>query len=148
MIKIGTSAGGQRAKAIIAFNPETNEMRSGQLDLAEDFEHYILKFDGVTSNFLGDPEGYGRIEMAYYHMFVHCHQRQCRRKRRHWFRSVNIFLSICWFSDKGEIILTEILHCSVTGIRRRWCAIERALVFGSGNKIAQFLTHNNCQSGF
>lgn len=72
LIKIGTSAGGQRAKAIIAFNPETNEMRFGQLDLAPDFEHYILKFDGVTSNTLGDPEGYGRIEMAYCHMAMDC----------------------------------------------------------------------------
>jgi len=72
LIKVGTSAGGQRAKAIIAYNPKTKEMRSGQSVVPLDFEHYLLKFDGVTNEELGDPLGYGRIEYAYYLMALDC----------------------------------------------------------------------------
>ncbi|MEO1011021.1 MAG: type II toxin-antitoxin system HipA family toxin [Bacteroidota bacterium] len=72
LIKVGTSAGGQRAKAIIAYNPDTKEIRSGQTKAPDGFEHYILKFDGVTNEELGDPQGYGRIEYAYYLMAVAC----------------------------------------------------------------------------
>ncbi|MEZ4722166.1 MAG: type II toxin-antitoxin system HipA family toxin [Flavobacteriales bacterium] len=68
IIRIGTSAGGARAKAVIAYNRQTGEVKSGQLDLPEGFEHYILKLDGVTNDALGDPKGYGRIEYAYYLM--------------------------------------------------------------------------------
>lgn len=72
LIKVGTSAGGQRAKAIIAFNPETNEIRSGQTKVPNGFEHYLFKFDGVNDVSLGDPQGYGRIEYAYYLMALDC----------------------------------------------------------------------------
>ena len=72
LIKVGTSAGGQRPKAIIAFNPETLEIRSGQTDVPKGFEHYLFKFDGASNKVLGDPEGYGRIEFAYYNMAVDC----------------------------------------------------------------------------
>ena len=72
LIKVGTSAGGQRGKAIVAYNEKTGEIRSGQLDLPEAFEHYLLKFDGVNAGELGDPTGYGRIEMAYYRMALDC----------------------------------------------------------------------------
>ena len=72
LIKVGTSAGGQRAKAIIAFNSETNEIRSGQTNVPEGFEHYLFKFDGVSDISLGDPQGYGRIEYAYYLMAIDC----------------------------------------------------------------------------
>lgn len=69
MIKVGTSAGGARAKAVIAWNPKTNEIRSGQFDTAPGFEHWILKFDGVAQYpELGAGEDYGRIEYAYYKM--------------------------------------------------------------------------------
>ncbi|WP_299222462.1 type II toxin-antitoxin system HipA family toxin [uncultured Aquimarina sp.] len=68
LIKVGTSAGGQRAKAIIAFNATTNEIRSGQTNVPKGFEHYLFKFDGVSDVSLGDPQGYGRIEYAYYLM--------------------------------------------------------------------------------
>jgi len=69
MIKVGTSAGGARAKAVIAWNPKTNEIRSGQFDVAPGFEHWILKFDGVGQYpELGAGEDYGRIEYAYYKM--------------------------------------------------------------------------------
>lgn len=72
LIKVGTSAGGQRAKAIIAYNPDTGEIRSGQTMTPEGFQYYILKFDGVTNEELGDPQGYGRIEYAYYLMAIAC----------------------------------------------------------------------------
>lgn len=68
ILRVGTSAGGARAKAVIGWNPDTNEVRSGQLDLPQGFEHWILKFDGVTGNRyrdLEDPAGYGLIEYAY-----------------------------------------------------------------------------------
>lgn len=68
IIKVGTSAGGQRAKAIIAYNDETKEVRSGQIEAPEGFEHWLLKLDGVTNRELGDPQHYGKIEYVYYLM--------------------------------------------------------------------------------
>ncbi|KAF0239773.1 MAG: type II toxin-antitoxin system HipA family toxin [Sediminibacterium sp.] len=68
MLKIGSSAGGARAKAVIAFNPDTNEIRSGQADAPKGFSHWLLKFDGVSDLQLGTASGYGRIEMAYHLM--------------------------------------------------------------------------------
>ncbi|HPX61061.1 MAG TPA: type II toxin-antitoxin system HipA family toxin [Deltaproteobacteria bacterium] len=69
IIQVGTSAGGARAKAAIAWNPDTNEIRAGQFDVAPDFEHWLLKFDGVGTDLaLGSSQDYGRIEMAYYLM--------------------------------------------------------------------------------
>lgn len=69
IISVGTSAGGARAKAVIGWNEATNEVRSGQLDLPNGFDHWLLKFDGVENNKdkdrLADPVGYGRIEYAY-----------------------------------------------------------------------------------
>lgn len=68
IIKVGTSAGGQRAKAVIAYNDETGEVRSGQVDAPDGFCHWLLKLDGVTNAALGDPQHYGKIEYAYYKM--------------------------------------------------------------------------------
>ena len=68
ILKIGTSAGGARAKAVIAFNADTKEIRSGQADAPKGFTHWLLKFDGVTDQQLGTSSGYGRVEMAYYLM--------------------------------------------------------------------------------
>ena len=71
ILSVGTSAGGARAKAVLAWNPDTGEFRSGQVDAAAGFEHWILKFDGVSArrpDELADPAGYGRIEYAYYLM--------------------------------------------------------------------------------
>ena len=69
ILSVGTSAGGARAKAVIAFNPATQAVRSGQVDLEPGFEYWLLKFDGVTGNrdkdTLADPQGYGAIEYAY-----------------------------------------------------------------------------------
>jgi serine/threonine-protein kinase HipA len=69
IIEVGTSAGGARAKAVIAWNPTTNEIRSGQLAVPEGFEHWLLKFDGMGKDFeLGASQDYGRIEYAYHLM--------------------------------------------------------------------------------
>ncbi len=69
LIQVGTSAGGARAKAVIAWNPDTNEIRSGQLPADPGFEHWLLKLDGVGEGHdLSTGKGYGRIEYAYYLM--------------------------------------------------------------------------------
>jgi len=68
ILKIGTSAGGARAKAVIAFNENTEEIRSGQFFAPEGFEHWLIKFDGVMDKQFGSSNGYGRVEMAYYEM--------------------------------------------------------------------------------
>jgi serine/threonine-protein kinase HipA len=68
IIRVGTSAGGNRAKAVIAWNPQTHEVRSGQVAAPPGFEPWILKFDGVNDVTLGDPKGFGRIEYAYHRM--------------------------------------------------------------------------------
>ena len=72
ILRVGTSAGGARAKAVIALNPKTNEIRSGQSAIPKGFEHWLMKFDGVSSSFDGikDPQGYGRIEYAYHLMAI------------------------------------------------------------------------------
>lgn len=72
IVKVGTSAGGARAKAVIAYNPKTKEVQSGQLEAPEGFEHWLIKFDGVTNEQLSDSAGYGRIEYAYYKMAIAC----------------------------------------------------------------------------
>ncbi len=75
ILRVGTSAGGARAKAVIAWNPKTNEVRSGQIDNGAGFEHWLLKFDGVSGNKdkeLDDPQGYGAIEFAYANMARAC----------------------------------------------------------------------------
>ncbi|QDQ27309.1 type II toxin-antitoxin system HipA family toxin [Chitinimonas arctica] len=69
IIEVGTSAGGARAKAVIAWNPETEEIRSGQLEAPEGFEHWLLKFDGMGADHeLGASQNYGRVEYAYHLM--------------------------------------------------------------------------------
>ena len=71
ILRVGTSAGGARAKAIIAWNQKTNKVRSGQVKAGEGFSYWLLKFDGVSGNKdkeLEDPAGYELIEYAYYQM--------------------------------------------------------------------------------
>ncbi|MBL4819445.1 MAG: type II toxin-antitoxin system HipA family toxin [Gammaproteobacteria bacterium] len=71
ILQVGTSAGGARAKAIVAWNPDKDEVRSGQIAAGEGFTYWLLKFDGVSGNKdkeLEDPKGYGLIEYAYYKM--------------------------------------------------------------------------------
>jgi len=72
ILKIGTSAGGARAKAVIAYNEKTGQVRSGQAEAPEGFEHWLIKLDGVHDSQFGVSKGYGRVEMAYHLMAVDC----------------------------------------------------------------------------
>lgn len=72
ILQIGTSAGGARPKAVIAYNERTGEVKSGQTNAPKGFEHWLIKLDGVSDVQLGASRGYGRVEMAYYHMAVAC----------------------------------------------------------------------------
>ena len=71
LLKLGTSAGGARAKAIVAWNENTGEIRSGQINAGDDFSYWLIKFDGVSKNGdhdLEDEPEYTLIEYAYYRM--------------------------------------------------------------------------------
>ncbi|MBF7957682.1 type II toxin-antitoxin system HipA family toxin [Rahnella victoriana] len=73
LLQIGTSAGGARAKAVVAANADRSEILSGQVEVPEGFEHYLLKFDGVEEHksdkeTFGDPKGYGVMEYVYHLM--------------------------------------------------------------------------------
>lgn len=72
ILKIGTSSGGARAKAVIAYNSKTGEVRSGQTDVPKGFAHWLIKFDGVADSQLGSSKGYGRVELGYNLMAIDC----------------------------------------------------------------------------
>lgn len=72
VLKVGTSAGGARPKAVIAFNEKTGDVKSGQTNAPQGYEHWLLKLDGVSDIQLGASSGYGRVEMAYYNMATAC----------------------------------------------------------------------------
>ncbi len=73
LLSVGMSAGGARPKAVLAFNEDFTEVRSGQTDVPEGFTHHIMKFDGVhehnpNKETFGDPQGFGAMEYVYYLM--------------------------------------------------------------------------------
>ncbi|MBL0340892.1 MAG: type II toxin-antitoxin system HipA family toxin [Bacteroidetes bacterium] len=72
ILLIGTSAGGARPKAVIAYNEKTGEVKSGQTNSPKGFDQWLIKLDGVSDVQLGASKGYGRVEMAYYNMAVAC----------------------------------------------------------------------------
>ena len=72
ILKIGTSAGGARPKAIIAYNEKTGQVKSGQTNAPKGFEHWLIKLDTVSDVQFGESSDYGRIEMAYYLMAKAC----------------------------------------------------------------------------
>jgi serine/threonine-protein kinase HipA len=85
ILKIGTSAGGARAKAVIAYNPKTGEVRSGQAEAPKGFSQWLIKFDGVHDAQFGTSRDYGRVEMAYHLMAVACgiEMTECRLLEEH-----------------------------------------------------------------
>ena len=94
LLSVGVSAGGARPKAVLAFNTDFTQVRSGQTDAPEGFTHFIMKFDGVSEHnkdreTFGDPLGYGAMEYVYYLMAKACEieMMPCRLldegKRRH-----------------------------------------------------------------
>ena len=72
ILRVGTSAGGARPKAVIAYNEKTGDVKSGQTNSPKGFEHWLIKLDGVSDVQLGTSHGYGRVEMAYYKMAIAC----------------------------------------------------------------------------
>ena len=73
ILRLGTSAGGQRAKAIIAYNKETGEVRSGQVEAPAGFDYYLIKLDGVSSTAgLRETENYGRLEYSFSRLVKEC----------------------------------------------------------------------------
>ena len=84
ILRVGTSAGGAKPKAIIAYNEQTNEVRSGQVKAPEGFGYWLLKFDGVTysehGSIMENPLGIGNVEYAYYQMAKACgiNMAECR----------------------------------------------------------------------
>jgi len=72
ILHIGTSAGGARAKALIAINKENGDIKSGQLQLGSDYEYYLIKIDGANETELAEPSGFGRLEYTYSQMAADC----------------------------------------------------------------------------
>lgn len=72
ILRVGTSAGGARPKAIIAYNDKTKQVKSGQTKAPKGFYHWLIKLDGVSETQFGESVGYGRVEMAYYNMAIAC----------------------------------------------------------------------------
>lgn len=73
ILRLGTSAGGQRAKAIIAYNKQTGEVRSGQVDAPKGFDYYLIKLDGVSAKAgFKETENYGRLEYSFYKLVKAC----------------------------------------------------------------------------
>lgn len=77
LMSVGMSAGGARPKAVLAFNKDFTQVRSGQIDAPNGFSHYLMKFDGVSEHnknqeTFGDPLGYGAMEYVYHLMAKAC----------------------------------------------------------------------------
>lgn len=72
ILHIGTSAGGARAKALIAINKKNENIKSGQLPLGSDYGYYLIKIDGANKDKLAEPSGFGRLEYTYSQMVVEC----------------------------------------------------------------------------
>lgn len=73
IVRLGTSAGGQRAKAIIAYNPQSGEVRSGQIEAPEGFDYYLIKLDGVTAEAgFRETQNFGRLEYSFYRLVKEC----------------------------------------------------------------------------
>ena len=85
IIRVGTSAGGQRAKAVIAYNDATGEVRSGQTMAPDGFDYWLIKLDGVTNKELGDPMHFGEIEYVHYLLAKSAgiNMTECRLYREH-----------------------------------------------------------------
>ena len=73
IVRLGTSAGGQRAKAIIAYNKKTGEVRSGQINAPEGFDYFLIKLDGVTAETgFRETQNFGRLEYSFSCLVKEC----------------------------------------------------------------------------
>ena len=114
LFQVGTSAGGARPKAVVGINRTRTEIRSGQMDLPEGFEHYLLKFDGISEHSeakqtFGDPQGFSRVEYAYYLMA----------------KDVGINISHCELLMDGPGLIS--LPSDLTGVETEKCIISHCV---------------------
>lgn len=73
IVRLGTSAGGQRAKAIIAYNKNTGEVLSGQIDTPAGYDYYLIKLDGVSAEAgFRETQNFGRLEYSFYRLVKEC----------------------------------------------------------------------------
>lgn len=113
ILKIGTSAGGARPKAVIAYNEVTGEVKTGQSKIPKGFEHWLLKLDGVSDAQFGESSGWGRIEYAYYLMAKEC--------------GINISESKLLEENGRAHFMTKRFDRTPTGEKHHvqtWCGIE------------------------
>ena len=118
ILKVGTSAGGAKPKAIIAFNEETKEVRSGQVKAPDGFTYWLLKFDGIEDRKLKDnPIGIGRVEYAYYNMARACGIDMTESKLLEESQSAHFMTKRFDRTDKGEKRYTQTL-CAIAHFDR------------------------------
>ncbi len=113
ILRLGTSAGGQRAKAIIAYNKETGEVRSGQVDAPEGFDYYIIKLDGVSASVgFKETENFGRLEFSFAKLVRACGINMAESSlieengRAHFL--MTSLVSTCW--NLLLVTMSEMLH--------------------------------------
>lgn len=110
ILRVGTSAGGAKPKAIIAYNEQTNEVRSGQVKALDGFGYWLLKFDGVEGGTIKDnPLGIGRIEYAYYQMALDCGIEMMESRLMEEGQQAHFMTKRFDRSENGEKLLTQTL---------------------------------------
>ena len=110
ILRVGTSAGGAKPKAIIAYNEQTNEVRSGQVKAPDGFGYWLLKFDGVEGGTIKDnPLGIGRIEYAYYQMALDCGIEMMESRLMEEGQQAHFMTKRYDRSENGEKLLTQTL---------------------------------------
>ncbi len=118
VLKVGTSAGGAKPKAIIAYNENTKEVRSGQVKAPEDYSYWLLKFDGIEGGKIKDnPSGIGRIEYAYHKMAMDCGIRMTECRLWHEDKKTHFMTKRFDRSDTGEKIHIQTL-CGIAHFDR------------------------------
>lgn len=110
ILKVGTSAGGAKPKAIIAYNENTNEVRSGQVKAPKGFSYWLLKFDGLEAGKIKEnPAGIGRIEYAYHKMALDCGIQMTECRLWHEGNKAHFMTKRFDRNDKGEKTHTQTL---------------------------------------
>jgi serine/threonine-protein kinase HipA len=118
ILRVGTSAGGAKPKAIIAYNETTGEVRSGQVQAPQGFSYWLLKFDGMEGGKIKDnPLGIGKIEYTYYKMATDCgiKMTECRLLREG--RKAHFMTKRFDRTENGEKIHTQTL-CAIGNFDR------------------------------
>ena len=118
ILRVGTSAGGAKPKAIIAYNETTGEVRSGQVQAPENFSYWLLKFDGIEGGKIKDnPLGIGKIEYAYYKMAIDCGIKMSECKLLREGRKAHFMTKRFDRTENGEKIHTQ-TFCAIANFDR------------------------------